>query len=691
MPRKGSATDEDLLKDLPEAEESGDEDNGNGHSGGGAAEVAVRGKGRTVADALKKAGLKGAAKDLKGKFNDLLKNPLHKITAIRVFPKQVRGADGKPRDCSEQVELPPPLTLDEIIQHLHDEFGGKKWNITVLDEDGEVLDRRNVDVPGEVRISHKPEDDFQIPDLNDVLNPGGKDDEDEEPEQDPLDREIARSEKESRLLMLERQNAQLRAQVNEVKGIKRKDEAEIPVADQIKAALAEQDARHRAELAERDKRAEMTSMEQRITDATSRQIGEMRSLIEKLQAGNPQQTTALSDLGHKLEILQTSIDSKIKDALSSYRETTNMQINALEKALDGKVTAIQTAISAIQARPNEPDPLKSIVPLITSSIERSTSGYKEMMGPLIHHMTAREERESAPANPLEETLETLGKFNLLGDRKSGDFGSRVVDFAEKMAPEVLGFIREEKRQGREVTEGAIRNHLKLQAEKISREVQAAAAQEIRKIRATQPMGLPGPAQPVPSPVGRMPLDEAAIRQQVRPTAPAVPTPAPAPVAVQPPVPPPAPVQPPAPPQAAPVHQEVPEEEEEGDEDGEEMTVEEEMAARVNSTLEILKREMVVRPRQVTWPNAAWDDLPGAVLDQIIFANDEEDVYNAIKPLADPALAESIWEMVRKTPQYKEFIVAGINQIKGWAVELQQKSAQAAGAVPQEGAAGGSAE
>ena len=108
MPRKGTAEPDDLLKDLPGTEE-GDE-KGEGEGNGSAAEVAVRGKGRTVADALKRAGLKGQAKDLKGKFNDLLKNPTNKITASRIFPRTLRGPEGKSYDCSEVVDLPPPLT-----------------------------------------------------------------------------------------------------------------------------------------------------------------------------------------------------------------------------------------------------------------------------------------------------------------------------------------------------------------------------------------------------------------------------------------------------------------------------------------------------------------------------------------------------------------------------------------------------
>ncbi|MGH7259875.1 MAG: hypothetical protein ACREI9_04250, partial [Nitrospiraceae bacterium] len=221
-------------------------------------------------------------------------------------------------------------------------------------------------------------------------------------------------------------------------------------------------------------------------------------------------------------------------------------------------------------------------------------------------------------------------------------------------------------------------------EKISREVSAAAAKEIRAIKAEQSRpGLPAPAaqttgpqgQKGASPVGSMSPEEIAARtpKPAAPT-PAASAPAPAPVASAPAAPPPVPAQ-----KVARPPQPEPEEEEEG----EPLTVEEEMSDRVDSTLDILEREMKIRPRQITWPNAAWDDLPAEVLDQIIYANDEEDVYKAIEPYADKELSERIWAIVRADPKAKEFIVAGINLIKGWAVELQEKQRAAAGVAPAE--------
>ena len=676
MPKgKGTGEGTDILEEL----ESG---NGEGAGGSAQAEVAVRGKGKTVGDALKRAGLKDDAKDLKGKFNDHLKNPKNKILATRIFPKQARGADGKMRDCADVVDMPPPMTLEEITRHLQEEYGGKKWNVRVQDEDGEVLDAKNIDVPGEVKFVVKPEDEFALTgtDIDNLGGPEGGNGAAEE----PLDREIVTKEKEGKALLLEQQNARLRAQIADLTNAQKKPEVDVQkvVAD----ALAAQEAKHRAELAERDKRQEMSDMERRINDSVKVQMDAMRQSLDKL-ATNPAQSTGMTELAHKIELIQTSLDNKIDKALGSYREMTNQQINALEKGVDGKLSSIQASLTALQHQ--KPDStMKDVIPLITSSIERSTSGYKEMVGPVIKMLTDKQEADATPpSSPLEDTLETLGKFNLLGDRKGGDFGSRVVDFAEKMGPEVFAFIRDERNKGREVTEQTLKNHLKLQAEKISKEVSAAAAQEIKKIRAERDAarGLPAPAATTkshqgnvgPSPVGNMSPEEIAARQRKE----SAPAPAPAPAAS---APAPAPAPAPSSPAAAPrVQRPEPEQEEEQEEEEEEeeMTVEEEMAARVNSTLALLEREMKIRPRNLTWPNAAWDDLPAEVLDAIIFANDEEDVYKAIEPHADKELSERIWSMVRSDPAKKEFIVSGINIIKGWAVELQQKQRDAAGGAP----------
>lgn len=636
------------------------------------AEVNVKGKGRTVDEALKKAGLRDQAKGTKPKLNDLLQDPRNKIVVRRVFPKTFRGPDGKSYDCEDIVEVPPPMTLDEITAHLRQELGGKKWNLQVKDEDGEVLDAKNIDIPGDPKINpDEANSQFSIP--NDFTLP--EDEEEEVVEEDPLDREIKQKAKESKVLELERQNAELRRKIKQASkgngnGLGDDDEEEhVDVGEAIAEALAKQDEKHQAELRLRDEKEEKQSMEKRLTDKLNSEIGSLRTLIEGFSSKSKDDGAnassfreSMTKLDSKLDNLQTKFTSDLKDTLGGYKEATNTQIQALKDNFASQISNLQNSINNLANRPAPENPMKDMLPLITGSMDRSSASYKEMMGPLITAVTASKGEESGGGGVMEtiQMLQTVGA--LPGSNR--DFGTRVVDFAEKMAPDVLNFIKEERNKGVDVTKEALQNQMKLVAAKISKEVTEHSVQEIRRLdaqRNQQQRGLPAPAaqqgqqqpgpqpgpqqqapvpqqQNAPSPTGRMSPQEIASRQRVE----------------KPPV------------------AEEPDEDEGDEEEGPPLTPEQEMAERVNATLELLEREMTVRPRKVTWPTFAWDELPGQVLDQIIFSNDDADVYTAIKPYADPALADRIWAKIKAEPQSKEFIVAGINLIKGWAIKLQEQ-------------------
>lgn len=637
--------------------------------GSAVAEVAVKGKGNSVRQALKNAGLKSEAKGMQQKIQDLLRNPRNKIAAKRIAPKTWTQGDKK-YDCEDLIELPPPMTLDEVAQHLKENYGGKKWNVAVYDEDGEILDRKNIDVPGNPIINADAMEQFDIPSVDD-LSLGG---EGEGEEKSPMDREIETKEKEGKSLELDEQNARLRARIAVLEGKgngQHKESSEDAAKKAITEALAAQQAKHDAEMKSFRDGQEKESMERRMTDGFNRQMADLRELITK----KPDDTGgAIRDVLARIDTLKMEFNGNLKDTLNSYKDSTNQQINSLEKHFSNQVASIRDAITAMANRPHD-DPLKHMIPLITGSIAQSTKGYSEVITPLLAAMTARNESEAAPpTNPMKETIELLQMTGMVPGPNSvqKDFGNRVVDFAEKMAPDVLNFIKEERTRGVEVTKETVQNQLKLIAQKISNDVSQHASKTIQQIAAQQ-RGLPAPqappqaAQPVQQPAapvapGQMPnqnpVGTITPEEQVRYQQRHVSTPV------------------------------APEHEEHGDggeeEEQQELTPEEEMSARVNDTLDLLDREMIVRPKKITWTRFAWDTLPGDILDKVVFANDDVDVYNAIKDFADEDLANRIWGRIKAKPEAKEFLVAGINQIKAWAVQIEQQKKEAAAVLAQRG-------
>lgn len=649
------------------------EEEGKGGGGSAVAEVAVKGKGKSVTQALKNAGLKDTAKGLQQKFQDLLKNPRNKAVAKRIAPKTWQQGDKK-YDCEDSVEVPLPMTLDEITAFLKENYGGKKWNVRVLDEDGEVQDGRNIDVPGNPIINADAMEQFEVPSVEDL---GLGDDEDDG--KDPQDRELASKQKEQRILELDEQIAKKKRQIAELEGKGNGQHKESPEEVAKKAvadALAAQQAKHDAEMRALKDEQDKQSMERRMTDSFNAQINALKELITKKpdDAGG-----AIRDVLARIDNLKLEFNSNLKDTLGSYKDAVNQQIGSLEKHVNTQIAAIQQSINQMASHKPE-SPFKDVVPLITSSIEKSSAGYKEVIGPLLTAMTTRSEAESAPpTNPVKETIELLQMTGAIPGPNSQpkDFGNRVVDFAEKMAPDVLNFIERERTRGAEITKETVQNQLKIIAQKISNEVSQHASKTIQQIAAQR--GLPAP----------QPQQQAAPQQQAQPgqqqQQPAQQQVAPNQVPNQNPV-----------GQITPEEQAryaqrhitaavpsgAPEAEEEEEEVEEELSPEEEMAARVNDTLSLLDREMVVRPKKITWTRFAWDNLPGDVLDKVVFANDDADVYEAIKPYADEELANRIWGRIKAKADAKEFIVAGINQIKAWAVQIEEQKRQAAAAMQQ---------
>jgi hypothetical protein len=89
--------------------------------------------------------------------------------------------------------------------------------------------------------------------------------------------------------------------------------------------------------------------------------------------------------------------------------------------------------------------------------------------------------------------------------------------------------------------------------------------------------------------------------------------------------------------------------------------------RVNWVLEGLLREMKLGVQEMQWPEKAFGALPKDILDRIVTANADRDIYDAISPWADTKLMEAIYSFLTDSnPQhefYRKWVTAGINWMK----------------------------
>jgi hypothetical protein len=98
---------------------------------------------------------------------------------------------------------------------------------------------------------------------------------------------------------------------------------------------------------------------------------------------------------------------------------------------------------------------------------------------------------------------------------------------------------------------------------------------------------------------------------------------------------------------------------------------------VNRTLKAMLEEIGSKPKEHKWAVVAFDWLPEAVLDKIVYAKSEDDVYNAIKEWGDPEILDKIWEVVKDDDAARQWIIDGVNIIKEMASHQagQKKEAQ----------------
>lgn len=153
-----------------------------------------------------------------------------------------------------------------------------------------------------------------------------------------------------------------------------------------------------------------------------------------------------------------------------------------------------------------------------------------------------------------------------------------------------------------------------------------------------------PALPAPPPATRPPAPPPAAPVSELPPPPPVSTPAAS-------APPPAP---PAP--AAPV-----------------MTVAQEIAIRVSGVLEMLSREIELRPNEYLWNyEGAWQSLPESVLEKVCAAPDAPGIVDALTAEGmDTAKLSALKEQIAGNPRILAWVTKGLNELKGWWAEKQK--------------------
>lgn len=635
----------------------------------------------TVENVIDAAAGKDKAEKRKGeptptKFERAIRDLSNRIVATRVQPTTMD--DGTVLGDEYELRTHENLTESEIKQDIAQARGGRKWHVRVLDPDDNVVSAKMLLVPGEPKLDPMMASlDPSIPPITPVGRRGAM--EPFSPAVDPgeeiaqkiaQDPDIINREKELRLLELQQRKEEKEAELAEARA--RRAEAERRAKGEhqgngspnLEEKLAKAIADATAPLKEQNQALQKALEEERrlrserdIKIDTQRMIesatAPIKAVLDTIQA----KLQAPASSGPSM----TDILAKLDAVKAEIKLETERQINSTLQALTSKYDA----------------QFQNIITQLSNIANRHGHGgdyvAREAVGAL--RDIATKGPGGAPADPftmVEKTIslvKNVGSLTgTLGTATPTDFPSFLVEKLTSLAPDVMNFIESRQREGAAVTKEMVENRMKELGLKMWQELDATVKREIqsgfqrlaqaRQVHQVQPVsGAPTSATVVPPAAQTRPMGPPppGIVQSVQ--TPSSASPAPAPVAfqgasTQTPQTQPAPITTPAP-SAAPPAATNP--------------LQDQYRKRVNAVLKMIHHEIQLGVQGMQWPQKAFEWLPKDILDRIVAAGTDSELYEIVKPWGDPALMEAIWAYLRETnPQhawYREWMSNGINWLK----------------------------
>jgi len=602
-------------------------------------------------------------------FSKAIRNTEWRIFAERLSPRQM--PDGTPLEDVLEVPSYDSITENDVKKEIQQARGGTRWIARVIDvEDNNRVIATKLYVIGGDPIQEPSS--VKNDQSGGFQNRGGngfpEDDGSESPEEaearvaseieaDPQGRE---KKKQARIKELEieamRQDVERMKAEAEMRRIREEnkppdakgddsmrraiDEATRPLRESNEQLRKELDAKRAADESERHLNSQLAPMKTAID-----------ALIQKSNVP-PQQGPSITELMGKLDTMKAEIKN---DTTSQIAQA----LNNLSTKFEAQISNINTQLTAFMSRPQDGGALATaaVGALTQIAIKKDDGG------------------GSRHSDPIETTRNVLGLVKDVQEVTGGgtkgeasmppDFPSFLVDRVTNLAPQVIEYL--ERKQGGPVSREELTAMFKDYGIKMYQELDGTIKREMRA-GLQKVSGQPRPAlQPVPALSAPRPFNPAppgapgakmqpGIPQAISPNAPppspefppppSVPTvqfgggqPAPQPVAA------PAPV--------APMTADA--------------SIEKETGDRVNWVLGLLVREMKMGVQEMQWPDKAYGNLPKDIIDRIVTASTDKDIYDAISPYADPAIMETIFGYVSESnPQhdfYREWLIAGVKWIK----------------------------
>ena len=605
----------------------------------------------------------------KAAFSKAVRNLDYRIFARRLSPQTL--PDGA--NLGDEMEIPvtETLTEQEIIREISEARGGRRWHVRVVDEDDRPVSAKVVTVPGEPRLAPGFADDLGFGEQGGgEMEPGDPGDALEATL--AADKDVIEAEKGVRLAEIEARKRAKQAEqeesdarIDEAKlrrdrmkrgllpgeepphtnGNARKDDDLAAAIDKANAPLRDELKRYQ----ERDRERDSKDATKQMIEAS---VGPMNKALEAIQQQLRENATRKPE-GRPVEELLRELQRDMKADTAQQIQT---MLGQIKSELTGKVDSLAQTVATLNNTVNQL--------MLRPPAAASDGGIAGKAIDALGKIAAKE--GAAPADPFSGLERATNVMKNLAETKSiitggtsqpTDFKSLVVEKIGGLSDRVVDVL--EKRAGAGVSEDQIKGMFKEYGEKLWGALDATIKAEVRGAAARQtgappPGGVPHVVAAPGVQQGPPPPGVVAAPGVVPAPGVVVPAPQPSPVTVPPSnvpqiVPAAAPGAPMTPAQRALAGTDV------------------EKRKRVDWVMAHLLRELDQGIIGMTWPKKAVDNLPKDILDKIVDAAKDTEVYVAVKPHADPQLLDSIWAYLADShPNAKwnrEWMNAGINWIK----------------------------
>ena len=427
-------------------------------------------------------------------------------------------------------------------------------------------------------------------------------------------------------------NTTVAADTFEVEGDPFVEEAALSDDDQRRIFM-EGKAKSASELSEEglERTARLTAKQIEV-EQLQQSLKQMRDRGEGASARRGQDDTRIEELDRRLLQAQHAAE-----------------IERIQRESDRKIEELKALIVSKQPAPQQGG---SEVALILKQMQVNQDASDRRFGDLMKTMqddkmnAMLRELQAIKNKPAAETggmVETMKSFMMMAkmmgmDVPGGDADEDDDDddkpwyerLADKYLPKLLNVFEEKTAKGEKVTREEFMKEIEGAARQAEDEAVARATQRVQ--HGGQPRALPAPA----APVAQLPPPPPAVSQ--------LPPPPPAS----------APSTPPAPPKA--------------------MTVEQEIALRTSGVLEMLAREIELRPNEYLWNyEGAWQSLPEPILEKVCAAADPAGVVDALflEGVIDPAKVAELKAKIVGNPRVLAWVAQGLAELKEWWASKQQ--------------------